>query len=402
MRMDVTRFSFDFSRLRNQSSKLVDRDSRDWFNWMNAIQLDEFGQLNLGSVGRDRGVQAAEGARVDTRPLVERLHLQRLAVCAPISPENLTSARVAVVCFMRHRTSLAIAALAFALVVSAARANEQPPVFGTDVSLVLVPVFAVDEHGRAVQGLRAEDFQIQEDGRRAQIVSFRYVDTTSDDNEAEERGLASAARRRFLLLFDMSFTTVGGLSRARRSAGAFVRTSLRESDLAAVATLDANRGVRLVANFTDDRALLAHAVDSLGVPSISKISDPLALAADLGADIATPGRLGDLESTQVALDSVIAVQLRQMRDADLAQYRANVERTTAALYELARALRNVAGRKQIVYFSGGFDSRLLVGEEGYEQQRSANAVLEGRLWDVDGEARYGDARVRDLLASATQ
>jgi VWFA-related protein len=303
---------------------------------------------------------------------------------------------------MRHRPPLSFA-LAFALLVTAAAANDQPPVFGTDVSLVLVPVFAVDEQGRAVRGLRAEDFQVQEDGRRAQIVSFRYVDTTSDVGEAEERGVASAARRRFLLLFDMSFTTVGGLNRARRSARTFVRMSLRDSDLAAVATLDANRGVRLVANFTDDRALLAHAVDSLGVPSISKISDPLALAADLsGTDVATPGRLGDLESTQVALDSVIAVQLRQMRDADLAQYRTNVERTTAALDELARALRNVAGRKQVVYFSGGFDSRLLIGEEGYERQRSSNAVLEGRLWDVDSEARYGDSRIRDLLASATQ
>jgi VWFA-related protein len=304
---------------------------------------------------------------------------------------------------MRHRPPLLVA-LAFALLASATAANDQPPVFGTDVSLVLVPVFAVDVHGRAVRGLRAEDFEIQEDGHRAQIVSFRYVDTTSELDESEELlGLASAARRRFLLLFDMSFTTVGGLSRARRSAGTFVRASLRDSDLVAVATLDANRGVRLVANFTDDRALLAHAVDSLGVPSISRISDPLALAADFsGTDVATPGRLGDLEVTQVVLDSVIAVQLRQMREADLAQYRTNIERTTAGLEELARGLRNVAGRKQVVYFSAGFDSRLLVGEEGYERQRTSNSVVEGRLWEVDGQARYGDSRIREMLADAAQ
>lgn len=298
------------------------------------------------------------------------------------------------------RVALALAAVA--LPPPAAPAREEPPVFGTDVSLVLVPVFAVDQHGRAARGLRAEDFSVHEDGKRAEIVSFRYVDTTEQD-EIEDLRRAPAARRRFLLLFDLSFTSIGGLSRARRAAGSFVRTSLADSDLAAVATFDAHRGLRLVANFTEDRALLAHAVDSLGVPSLSKISDPLALAADLQiTDIAAAGPGSATEVPQVLLDSVAAVVVRQMRAADREQYRSHIERAAAALEELARGLRNVAGRKQVVYFSAGFDSRLFVGEEGYERQSSSNAIVEGRLWDVDSQARYGDTRIRNLFKDAAE
>ena len=87
-------------------------------------------------------------------------------------------------------------------------AQERPPaapVFGSDVSLVLLPVFVVDRDGRAVRGLQPTDFEVREDGRPAEIVSFRYVDTTQSD-EQDDLALASAARRRFLLLFDKSFT----------------------------------------------------------------------------------------------------------------------------------------------------------------------------------------------------
>jgi len=300
-----------------------------------------------------------------------------------------------------HRIAFATLVL-LALPCAGAPTAEEPPVFGTDVSLVLVPVFAVDQRGQAVRGLRAEDFTIQEDGRRAEIVSFRYVDTTELD-EVEDLRRAPAARRRFLLLFDLSFTSVGGLNRARRAAGAFVRTSLAESDLAAVATFDVNRGLRLVANFSDDRALLAHAVDSLGVPSLSKISDPLALAADLQiTDIAAAGPGAATEVPQVLLDSVAAVAVRQMRAADREQYRSQIERAAGSLALLARGLRNVAGRKQVVYFSAGFDSRLFVGEEGYERQQSSTAIAEGRLWEVDGQSRYGDTRIRGLFKDAAE
>jgi VWFA-related protein len=289
---------------------------------------------------------------------------------------------------------------ALAATAAAVDAPRQPPVYSSEVSLVLLPVFVVDRNGRAVRGLRAEDFDLSADGKKAEVVSFRYVDTTQDDDQEEIRQ-ASAARRRFLLLFDESFTDPAGLHRAQSAAADFVRRRLARSDLAAVATMDVNRGVRIVANFTEDRALLVHAVETLGVSTLAKISDPLGLAADMNVtDLALPTRT---ENTAVGvLDSVLAVLARRMKAADDEAYRNQVMTLISSFEDLARALRRVEGRKQVLYFSAGFDSRLLVGHTGSEQRDASESIAEGRLWEVDGRTHWGDSRLRDLLAEMTR
>jgi VWFA-related protein len=278
----------------------------------------------------------------------------------------------------------------------------RPPVYSAEVSLVLLPVFVTDAEGRAVAGLRAEDFEVRDDGKPVEIVSMRYVDTTSSVDQAEIRH-ASAARRRFLLLFDKSFTDPGGLNRALRAALEFVRNGLAPSDLAAVATVDVHRGIRVVANFTEDRRLLAHAVETLGVPSLARISDPLGLAADmLVTDLALPGVQQEMFSTEGLLNNVLATLVRQMRAAGDQAYRSQVLSLVDNLRELGRGLRNVEGRKQVLYFSAGFDSRVLIGEGGRDQREAAQSIAEGRIWEVDGLNRFGDMRVRDVLNEAVR
>ena len=294
--------------------------------------------------------------------------------------------------------------LSLALAVPAARTQDTaahtPPVYSNEVSLVLLPVFVADGDGRAVRGLDARDFTVQADGKDVELVSFRYIDTTSAEDQEEIRE-SPAARRRFVLLFDASFTEPYGLKQAQRASLEFLRTTLSRSDLAAVATVDANRGFKLVANFTDDRGLLVHAVQTLGLSTLARISDPLALAADLAAtDIALPGRASDAVSSDATLSSSLSVLMKQMRQADDASYRAQVNTLMGGFEDLARGLRNVEGRKQVVYFSAGFDSRVLVGEEGSDQREAARSIAEGRLWEVDGQNRYGDMRVREALKDA--
>jgi VWFA-related protein len=286
---------------------------------------------------------------------------------------------------------------------SAQEIAKEAPVFESDVSIVLLPVFVIGKDGKAARGLQAQDFEVREDGKKAKIVSFRYVDTTDVDENPDEMPLASAARRRFLLLFDKSFTDPAGLRRAQRAAGDMVRHRLTPSDLAAVATFDINKGVRLVAGFTDDRALLAHAIDTLGVPSLTHISDPLALAADLNITDLARTRAGSEETgSQAMLDDVLRVLVRQMRSMEEQAYLQKVEMLIGGLESLATALRRVDGRKQVLYFSAGFDARLLVGQWGSEQQDASESLVHGRIWEVDGRARYGDSHLRDAMADVTR
>jgi VWFA-related protein len=275
-------------------------------------------------------------------------------------------------------------------------------VFRSDVSLVLLPVFVIDKDGRAVRGLTASDFEVQQDGRPAEVVSFRHVDTT-DVDEQDELRVASAARRRFLLLFDKSFTDLPGLERSRRAAGDFVRRRLASADLAAVATFDVQNGIRVVANFTEDRALLSHAIATLGVPSLARISDPLGLAADFAiTDLQAAATLEEAATPQALVDSVARAMVVRLRAADEQVYLHNVNTLLEGMDTLAAALRGVEGRKQILYFSAGFDSRVLVGQTGADQRAAGDAVTAGRLWEVDGLAHFGDSRVRETFASTTR
>jgi VWFA-related protein len=276
----------------------------------------------------------------------------------------------------------------------------EPPVFSSEVALVLLPVFVVGSDGRAVRGLGADDFEISADGKRVPVVSFRYVDTTSPEDQAAIRE-ASAARRRFLLLFDKSFTTPAGLNRAQQAAADFVRSRLAPSDLAAVATFDLNRGVMLAANFTEDRGHLLRAIENLHVAHRARISDPLALAEQMvGLDARAGSRVQ--EGGQLDVGGLATVLVNQMRAAEVEAYRGHIEGLIAGMEHLARALRGVAGRKQVLYFSAGFDSRLLIGQTGEEQKTVAQSSLAGRLWEIDGATRFGDVRLREELTRMTR
>jgi VWFA-related protein len=278
----------------------------------------------------------------------------------------------------------------------------EPPVFGTEISLVSVPAFVVDKDGHAMRGLAPEDFELVEDGKPARVVSFQYIDTTEAEEQEAVR-LPPAARRHFLLLFDMSFTEPGGLHRARLAAGDLLRRRLAPTDLAAVATFDVNRGIRLVANFTEDRPLLLHAVDTLGVSDLARINDPLSLAADIvSPDIQAnaAGRFG--ETSGAVTDQVSAAILRMMRAADQDMYRRQVMMLVGSLDELAKGLRGVEGRKQVLYFSAGFNSEALVGFSAADARSANLAIAEGRMQDVDHASRYGDATLRGVLNAMTK
>ncbi len=276
-----------------------------------------------------------------------------------------------------------------------------PPVFSSEIAVVLLPIFVVGPDGAAARGLGAEDFELYEDGRRVPVISFRYVDTTSPEDQDAIRE-ASAARRRFLLLFDKSFTEASGLRRAQRAGLDFVRSRLAPSDLAAVATFDISRGLRLLANFTEDRGFLAHAIESLGVVNQARISDPLALAADLNALDVTTGGVVAQQNEQLDVGGLATVLINRMRAAEVESYRANIATFVSAMGGLSRALRRVEGRKQVLYFSAGFDSRLLIGQTGEEQKKSAESAAAGRLWEIDDATRFGDTRLRDELTTMTK
>src|SRR4051812_16390132 len=201
------------------------------------------------------------------------------------------------------------AVIAWTLLLAAGRAPGAPngPEFPTAITVVSLPVFVTDRDGRAVTGLATEDFEVTDDGRPVKIVGLREVDAA--ELPPEQTRHSPAARRQFLLLFDLSFSSINGLVRSRRAAIEFV-ARLAPSDLAGVATFSANHGVRLLVAFTPDRFQVRRAIETLGVLQLDRRADPLGLAYDLRDVGAVMADTLPEETGSAVADAMRAIQIR--------------------------------------------------------------------------------------------
>jgi VWFA-related protein len=295
------------------------------------------------------------------------------------------------------RMVVAVSAAAFLTPAATGRGQTSPPLpprptFEAGITVVSLPVYVTDSRGRSVTGLRAEDFAVEDSGRPVRLVGFREIDAgeVADDSAP----LPPEARRQFLLLFDLSFTSVGGLMRSRQAAQDFIRSGLGPSDLASVATFSATHGLSMLTGFTSDRVQLKRAVDSLGVLQRDRAADPLGLAYDLtevGAAL-----MDTIPEDGMVADAVRSIQIRYQRSQEIG-YRQRILALLEAMSMLAKALDSVQGRKQVVFLSNGFDDTALVGEQGRQAQQDAEAISRGRVWEVPSESRFGDSQVRQVM-----
>jgi len=276
-------------------------------------------------------------------------------------------------------SSLAAASvLLFPVAGSRAQTNQSPPVFGTDVTVVAVPVFVTDKSGRAVPGLTAQDFELYDRGQRVPIVAFHAVDVdaVAEPPSALGAGIAApgampvaiqaAAARQFLLLFDLQFSPPGGILRVRKAAMRFLEESLSPGDLVAVATYG-RKGLKMLTGFTSDRGHVGRAVAGLGLVASSEgAADPLDLSGAFDTD--TSGNPLVAGSARAELDDALAAEADLMREGLKQHYRTKVMDFLGALEDLGEALSSLGGRKQVVLLSGGFSDAAWQDEEQYRDQ----------------------------------
>jgi VWFA-related protein len=272
--------------------------------------------------------------------------------------------------------------------------------------LVEVPVRVVDHEGKPIRNLRTQDFQLFEDGRHQTIVGFDAIDLAQKGTApaGEPAAVHPAARRHFLILFDLSFAQPKSALAARRAAKEFVLSGMGDRDFAAAATFSVEKGVRLLVTFSQDRAQLARAIDTLGIIEPSSLaSDPLAfiydaMVAEFGGSAVGSGTLREAQASGLLESLQTLASLERARLDQLA--RARVTRLTQSLDGLARALDAVQGRKDIIYLSEGFESRLLVGTKDTEQEREW--IISGEQWKVDVEKRFGNIHLQTAIGSMTE
>jgi VWFA-related protein len=301
-------------------------------------------------------------------------------------------------------------ALLFVAATASAQVNES-----ITVSYVEVPVTVVDRSGAPIRGLTKANFEIVDEGKKRAVAGFDVVDFSSSEiAAAAASSITPAARRNFLLVFDLSFSSPASIHRAQDAARQFVTKMAANQDRVGVASVDAAHGFRLLTSFTTDRSSVEGAIAN---PKGFVASDPLQLAG-VGIDNATleimnmPGRgkggdksgaadngrnanKSDGDSIDNAQDYVRGLNTQQ----DVYN-RGNVEREVNLLAGLSKIMRAVRGQKHLVLLSEGFDPRLIQGRDagvGQQQQDETQAVEKGEVWKVNNDDRYGSSASISLV-----
>jgi VWFA-related protein len=277
-----------------------------------------------------------------------------------------------------------------------------------NVNVIEVPVSVVDSSGNPVRGLTAANFEVYDSGKKQTITSFDKIDFTSGETASAISPLNPAARRSFLLLFDLGFSSPKSLVRAQDAARNFVKTAVQPRDLVGVGTIDNDHGFRLQTAFTTDRELVESVIAD---PSGFRGNDPLQIAnktevADLtnGDSAKTPQSPGGGNNAAMAA-AEMAERQQQLTHSNEQYVRTRVERQVDYLGQLARTLRAVVGRKQVILLSEGFDAKYLQGRDARESEaanRDNDAVTSGQYWKVDNDARYGSSASLTMLDRMAQ
>ena len=140
------------------------------------------------------------------------------------------------------------------------RKVESQDTLKVSVDLVNVQFSVTDRRGRLIPGLKAEDFVLEEDGKRQEILHF-----------ARENELPLTIG----MLIDTSPSVRPVFEEEKETAVAFLESVLRPTDLALVIGFD--RSVTLVQDYTERTRLLKAAIDDLQIGGGTSLYDAIYL-----------------------------------------------------------------------------------------------------------------------------
>ena len=278
-----------------------------------------------------------------------------------------------------------------------AESKQTGPIRATS-DVVRIDVEVTDKSGKAIKGLKAEQFTITDDGKTQKISSFSYsdiekietageVDTTPvvvpvDAPAATAEALSewTRDRRMMVLFFDLTSMQTDDIQRAHDAAEKFVKQQMSPADLVAIVTFSVRLSV--VVNFTNDRAALEKGIARLVPGALSSLGDPLYGAAQNGeADVQ--------EYTGAAYT------------ADETEFNVfNTDQKLAAVEGLANVLAAIPGRKAVIEFTGGVTQ---TGEENRTALRAATDAAnraDVSIYSIDARGLFATAPGGDVTANA--
>ena len=274
------------------------------------------------------------------------------------------------------------------------------PVFRGIVNLILVDVVVRDKKGAVVKGLTADDFQLVEDGKPQQIVTFAYEEIAKTSRPLERASILAGAaplspavrvgppsaaspttattrpvpltsedvagHRLLTLLFDTSSMQPEDVQKAADSALKWVDEQMTSADLVAVASIGSS--LQILSDFSSDKEQVRSVLQAFSA------ADGTAYAA--------------VDASTAATDQAITAQTDDSATVDIGAQELdtfNNDVRLRALKTLADALAPVQQKKAILYFSAGMQRN---GTDNQVELRAAvNAAVRANVAIYPVDAR---------------
>ncbi len=268
-----------------------------------------------------------------------------------------------------------------------------------EVVLIEIPLYVLDKEGNPIKDLNLEEVTLYENGIKQKITHFVLVQNDSPEIASVVRKYP-VARRQFLLLIDFAFATPAKIVKARRACMDFIKEKILPNDLVAVATYSAMGGLEVHSHFTNDREHLFSAINALGLTEMPRTQGPLGFtfpdfaqeSSDTMASQGGSNAMGDAE---------FRAALARAEKMTERIYSAHVFDFIRDINRLSIALNAIKGRKHIIFFSEGFDSKVITGKslDGLASDDEA-FVSSGGVPSPDTVSRFGDTALRMKLYDA--
>lgn len=266
---------------------------------------------------------------------------------------------------MIRRMQGRICGLVVASLVAPAGAQDPPPVtFQTTSQEVFLDLVIRDKRGRQVKDLRPDEVEVLENGIAQPVRALRYVDggevvsrtssTPAGPSSSTAGGAAGPVRLdpyRQLRLVVLAFDQISNESRvlARDAALDLLKKPPSPNTYYSVAIV--GQRFKTVQPFTNDPVLLRWAIDRVtGNPNVREAARPEAAAYSPPAVAGAP-QLGQSADPIMAIVERTAGEIEET--ASMMERENQAWSTLDTLLALVLGLRNVEGRKSVLFFSEG-------------------------------------------------
>src|SRR5262249_12264634 len=307
---------------------------------------------------------------------------------------------------MKSRVNLL---LAFALILPSYRPltaqnpapaqRQDEPKIRIGTAEVTLDVVVRDKKGRPVKDLTASEFEIYEDGVKQHVESFRLAlresGTKADGDRAKEREAATAPAVSpdknanpgvIALVFDR--LSPDARSMARKAANAYAEEGLMASDFTGVFAIDMS--LLTLQQYTDNSQLVKQAIEQATSRSISTFTSnneqtrnlaekevslqqqPAAAQASTGGPGGGGGGGAQATARAEMELALVQMQIRMNETFEMLDRNQQGFATINSLLAVVNSMRNLPGRKTVIFFSEGLSLPPAVVEQFRSVINAAN------------------------------